>query len=80
MPMRFGDPVVGLRRRNRLAVGCTPYVCQHEFFLRIRTIRKIQNKRKELMVKFRNISYLSFVPYLKKKRGAKSFCFLSRVG
>ncbi|MDR1924490.1 MAG: hypothetical protein LBQ66_08945 [Planctomycetaceae bacterium] len=23
--MRFGDPVVGLRRRNRLAVGCPPY-------------------------------------------------------
>jgi hypothetical protein len=26
--MRFGDPVVGLRRRNRLAVGYPPYVCQ----------------------------------------------------
>jgi hypothetical protein len=26
LPMRFGDPVVGLRRRNRLAVGCPPYV------------------------------------------------------
>ncbi|MDR1924972.1 MAG: hypothetical protein LBQ66_11430 [Planctomycetaceae bacterium] len=24
-PVRFGDPVVGLRRRNRLAVGCPPY-------------------------------------------------------
>ncbi|MDR1924977.1 MAG: hypothetical protein LBQ66_11455 [Planctomycetaceae bacterium] len=28
IPMRVGDPVVGLRRRNRLAVGCPPYVCQ----------------------------------------------------
>ncbi|MDR1922766.1 MAG: hypothetical protein LBQ66_00210 [Planctomycetaceae bacterium] len=27
--MRFGDSVVGLRRRNRLAVGYPPYVCQH---------------------------------------------------
>ncbi|MDR1925647.1 MAG: hypothetical protein LBQ66_14850 [Planctomycetaceae bacterium] len=26
LPVRFGDPVVGLRRRNRLAVGCPPYV------------------------------------------------------
>ncbi|MDR1924360.1 MAG: hypothetical protein LBQ66_08295 [Planctomycetaceae bacterium] len=24
-----GDPVVGLRRRNRLAVGCLPYDHQH---------------------------------------------------
>ncbi|MDR1925723.1 MAG: hypothetical protein LBQ66_15250 [Planctomycetaceae bacterium] len=24
-PVRLGDPVVGLRRRNRLAVGCPPY-------------------------------------------------------
>jgi hypothetical protein len=24
-----GDPVVGLRRRNRLAVGYPPYVCRH---------------------------------------------------
>ncbi|MDR1925711.1 MAG: hypothetical protein LBQ66_15185, partial [Planctomycetaceae bacterium] len=29
MPVCFGDPVVGLRRRNRLAVGCPPCVCQH---------------------------------------------------
>ncbi|MDR1925710.1 MAG: hypothetical protein LBQ66_15180 [Planctomycetaceae bacterium] len=29
MPVRVGDPVVGLRRRNRLAVGCPPYVCQN---------------------------------------------------
>jgi hypothetical protein len=27
LPVRFGDPVVGLRRRNRLAVGYPPYVC-----------------------------------------------------
>jgi hypothetical protein len=26
MPVRAGDPVVGCRRRNRLAVGCPPYV------------------------------------------------------
>ncbi|MDR1923116.1 MAG: hypothetical protein LBQ66_01985 [Planctomycetaceae bacterium] len=26
MPVRVGDPVVGLRRRNRLAVGYPPYV------------------------------------------------------
>ncbi|MDR1925481.1 MAG: hypothetical protein LBQ66_14005 [Planctomycetaceae bacterium] len=26
--MRVGDPVVGLRRRNRLAVGYPPYVYQ----------------------------------------------------
>ncbi|MDR1923881.1 MAG: hypothetical protein LBQ66_05870, partial [Planctomycetaceae bacterium] len=25
IPVRFGDPVVGLRRRNRLAVGYPPY-------------------------------------------------------
>ncbi|MDR1923036.1 MAG: hypothetical protein LBQ66_01580 [Planctomycetaceae bacterium] len=24
-PVRVGDPVVGLRRRNRPAVGCPPY-------------------------------------------------------
>ncbi|MDR1924659.1 MAG: hypothetical protein LBQ66_09805 [Planctomycetaceae bacterium] len=29
MPMRVGDPVVGLCRRNRMAVGYPPYVCQH---------------------------------------------------
>jgi hypothetical protein len=29
LPMRVGDPVVGLRRRNRLAVGYPPYVCQN---------------------------------------------------
>ncbi|MDR1923033.1 MAG: hypothetical protein LBQ66_01565 [Planctomycetaceae bacterium] len=28
-PVRVGDPVVGLRRRNRLAVGYPPYVCRH---------------------------------------------------
>ncbi|MDR1925260.1 MAG: hypothetical protein LBQ66_12895 [Planctomycetaceae bacterium] len=27
--MRFGDPAVGYRRRNRLAVGYPPYVLQH---------------------------------------------------
>ncbi|MDR1923883.1 MAG: hypothetical protein LBQ66_05880 [Planctomycetaceae bacterium] len=26
--MRVGDPVVSLRRRNRLAVGYPPYICQ----------------------------------------------------
>jgi hypothetical protein len=26
LPIRFGDPVVGFRRRNRLAVGYSPYV------------------------------------------------------
>jgi hypothetical protein len=34
LPVCFGDPVVGLRRRNRPAVGyppyvCPPYVCRH---------------------------------------------------
>ncbi|MDR1924917.1 MAG: hypothetical protein LBQ66_11140 [Planctomycetaceae bacterium] len=29
LPMRVGDPIVGLRRRNRPAVGYPPYVCQH---------------------------------------------------
>jgi hypothetical protein len=28
IPVCVGDPVVGLRRRNRPAVGCPPYVCQ----------------------------------------------------
>jgi hypothetical protein len=28
LPVRFGDPVVGLRRRNRLAVGYPPYVAK----------------------------------------------------
>ncbi|MDR1923736.1 MAG: hypothetical protein LBQ66_05110 [Planctomycetaceae bacterium] len=29
MAVRLGDPVVGLRRRNRPAVGYPPCVCQH---------------------------------------------------
>jgi hypothetical protein len=29
IPVRVGDPVVGLCRRNRPAVGCPPYVYQH---------------------------------------------------
>ncbi|MDR1923523.1 MAG: hypothetical protein LBQ66_04030 [Planctomycetaceae bacterium] len=28
MAVRLGDPVVGLRRRNRPAVGYPPYVCR----------------------------------------------------
>ncbi|MDR1925432.1 MAG: hypothetical protein LBQ66_13760, partial [Planctomycetaceae bacterium] len=29
IPVRVGDPVVGLRRRNRPAVGYPPYVLRH---------------------------------------------------